>query len=110
MTKTTTQTQNSLHISEGVVLSIVTEAIKEVDGVFALANLPNSSKSKKVAISLCADAIQIDIGIVLLTGIKLKDVCEQIQRTVKDSVQTMAGVTVSKVNVFVTGVCTEVKQ
>lgn len=110
MTKTTMQTQSRLHISEAVVRSIVEEAIKEVNGVFGLANLPNAPKSKGVAVSLAADAIQIDIGIVLFAGGKLKEICEQIQRTVKDSVQTMAGVTVSKVNVFVTGVCTEVKQ
>ncbi len=110
MTKTTTPTQNSLHISEAVVRSIVKEAIKEVDGVFGLANLPNAPKSKSIAVSLATDAIQVDIGIVLFTGGKLKDICEQIQRTVKDSVQAMAGVTVSKVNVFVTGVCTEAKQ
>ena len=39
MTKTTPQAQSSLHISQSVVETIVTETIREIDGVYALAAL-----------------------------------------------------------------------
>ena len=47
---------------------------------------------------------QLDIGIVAEFGYRLREVCEQVQNAVKNSIQDMTGTAVSKVNVFVTGV------
>ena len=50
------------------------------------------------------DAAAIDVSVVLARGYKMKKVCSQIQEKVKSAVQSMTGVTVSKVNVSVVDV------
>lgn len=109
MTKTTSQAQNSLHISQSVVETIVTETIREIDGVYALSALREKGAGM-VRSAFTGDAVQIDLGVTLLFTAKLREVCEQIQRSVKDAVQAMAGVTVSKVNVYVAGVAAKEEQ
>ncbi len=111
MDKITASTQSSLHISEEVLATIANEVIGETDGVFALSNLPvrvtvltAPSAAKPVRISINAGVAQIDVGIVVNLNYRLKEVCEQVQASIKDAVQNMTGIAVSKVNVFVTGV------
>lgn len=111
MDKVTPVTQSTLHISEAVVSTIVDGALKELDGVYGLANLPVKMKilatpatARPVRIYITADTAQIDVGVILHWNCRLKDVCEQIQAATKDAVQNMTGITVSKVNVFVLGV------
>lgn len=108
--KMTPHTQSSLHISQEVVSTVAQEAIRELDGVAGLSNLPAKSglfaspaSARPVRIALSGDVAQIDIGIVLYGNARLKDVCERVQSVVKDAVQNMTGVTVSKVNVHVVG-------
>lgn len=103
MTKTTSQAKSSLHISQSVVETIVTETIREIDGVYALSALREKGAGM-VRIAFAGEAIQIDLGVTLTLTAKLREVCEQIQQSVKDAVQTMANVAVSKVNVYVAGV------
>ncbi|WMJ23028.1 Asp23/Gls24 family envelope stress response protein [Paludicola sp. MB14-C6] len=105
------KTQSSLNISEEVVSIIAQNVIKEIDGVHSLSILPSKysvlttpSVAKSVKINLASDTAQIDIAIVVDMNHKIKDVCEQVQVTVKDQVQNMTGIAVSKVNVYVTGV------
>ena len=47
---------------------------------------------------------QIDLYVNLLYGYKIKEVAEEIQKQVKSMVQNMTGITVSKVNIKVTGI------
>ena len=51
-----------------------------------------------------ADSAQIDLYVNLLYGYKIKEVAEEIQKKVKSMVQNMTGITVSKVNIKVTGI------
>ncbi len=105
-----TKTQSSLSISNEVVSSIAQNAIKELEGVFSLSTLPvkynvlSTPSAKSVRIEVSSDTAHIDIAIVVDMNYKIKDVCEQVQATVKSAVQNMTGIAVSKVNVFVTGV------
>lgn len=106
-----TQTQSSLNISEEVVAAIVQNATREIDGVFSLSPLNSksgifgsASKGKSIKISLSAEAAQIDLAIVIKLNYKIKDVCETVQTTIKEAVQSMTGIAVSKVNVFVAGI------
>jgi len=103
MTKTTSQAQSSLHISQSVVETIVTETIREIDGVYALSALSERGAGM-VRTAFTGEAVQIDLGVTLKLSVKLREVCEQIQQAVKDAVQAMAGVAVSKVNIYVAGV------
>lgn len=105
--------QSSLHISEDVIATIADETVKELEGIHSLAILPArvgklaAAVGRPVRITYSGDVAQIDIGVVLDLEHRLKDVCEQLQDSIKDAVQNMTGVTVSKVNVYVTGVCAQ---
>ena len=103
MTKTTSQAQSSLHISQSVVETIVTETIREIDGVYVLSALRERG-AEMVRTAFTGEAVQIDLGVTLKLSVKLREVCEQIQQAVKDAVQAMAGIAVSKVNIYVAGV------
>lgn len=114
MDQITPNTQTSLHISEEVLSTVVNEAIREIDGVGGLANLPASvtlfarpAAVKPVRIRLNADVAEIDVGITLHLNSRVKDVSEEVQSAVKAAIQNMTGVAVSKVNVYVAGVQTK---
>ena len=103
----------NVKISEDVISSIVKTVLGEIDGVHSLALRPvspsevlkNSTAAlKPVSISVEADVAVIDIAINLCYGVRLKKVADQIQNKVKDAVQDMTGIAVSKVNVFVAGI------
>lgn len=105
------KTQSSLNISNEVVSTIAQNTINEIEGVYSLSTLPikygvlkTPTAAKPVRIQVSSEAAQIDLAIIVDMNHKIKEVCEQVQLLVKDAVQNMTGITVSKVNVFVTGV------
>lgn len=105
------KTQTSLNISKEVVLTIASEVISEIDGVYALANIPmkkglfsTNSITRPIKISFYVDVVHVDIGIVVNMNYKIREVAEQVQENIKKTVQDMTGITVAKVNVHVLGV------
>ena len=105
------ETEN-LKISEDVVASIATIAAKEVEGVAELAvapaNLKGLFKSKPIKTSVEVDLNDgvaiIDIYLKIKYGAKVQPVSSEIQKKVKDSVQNMTGIAVSKVNIHISGI------
>ncbi len=105
----------SMKISEEVVATIVKSVLGEIEGVHSLAARPmapsdmlsKNASLKPITIYLNADVAAIDICVNVCFGVKLKTVAEQIQQRVKDTVQDMTGIAVSKVNVFVAGAKTK---
>lgn len=105
------QPNGSLKISQEVIASIAQTAAKEIEGVAALApsrlqkqlnkNTPNP---KAVSIEVHDDAAVINISVIVKAGCKIRLVSEELQKAIKDAVQTMTGMTVSKVNVHVDGI------
>ena len=104
MNQPSPQTQSSLHISEEVLATVANEAIRDLKGIHRLAGLPAKFAQKPVKVRISGGVAQLDIGIVAEFGYRLREVCEQVQNAVKNSIQDMTGTAVSKVNVFVTGV------
>ena len=110
------ETEN-LKISEDVVASIATIAAKEVEGVAELAvapaNLKGLFKSKSIKTSVEVDLNDgvaiIDIYLKIKYGAKVQPVSNEIQKKVKDSVQNMTGIAVSKVNIHISGILIEDK-
>lgn len=105
------QTVGSLKISQDVIATIAKYAACEIEGVDSLteSRLPrslsqNGITTKPVAIDLNDDVAVVDIGVVLKNGAKIPEVSEVLQKAVKDAVQNMTGITVSKVNVHVEGI------
>ena len=104
-------TQTSLNISEDVIRTIANEVIKELPSVHSLSNLPTKlsllttpATAKTVKIAFVSDSAHVDIGVIVNMNYKIKDVAEHLQSAIKDAIQDMTGITVSKVNIYVTGV------
>lgn len=112
MENTSRQPVGSLKISQEVIATIASVAALEIEGVDMLVEPANqmsrlfsrSMGKKAVRISLSDDFVEIDLSINLKFGAKITEVCTAIQNNVKENVQTMTGMAVSKVNVMVAGI------
>ena len=92
-----------VRISENVIRSIASVAAKEVEGVADLAEPSRSlflPSAAPVTVQVVNDLIEITVRLVLMNGYRLTGVAEQVQQQVKESVQSMTGVIVSKVHVI----------
>lgn len=108
------QPSGSLRISQDVIATIAKYAASEIDGVACIAARPNPVKiknwiSKKViqapiSIDLNDDVAVIEISVKLKYGAKIPQVSETLQKAVKEAVQNMTGIAVSKVNINVAGI------
>ena len=102
------QPSGSLKISQDVLATISNFAAEEIDGVVSLADtyapIKKGSIGKPIQISLNDDVAVIDISVNLKYGANIPAVAETLQKAVKDAVQNMTGITVSKVNVHVAGI------
>ena len=97
------QANGEVRISENVIRTIASVAAKEVDGVADLAEAPRSlfqPSAAPVTVQVVNDLIEITVRLVLMNGYRLTGVAEQVQQQVKESVQNMTGVIVSKVHVI----------
>ena len=108
---------SNLKISDEVIASITGIATKEIEGVADLVsatNLKGMFKSKPVKspvlIDVSDDVAVIDVFVKIKQGAKVQTVASNIQKRVKDSVQNMTGIVVSKVNVHVCAIAFEDKK
>ncbi len=111
MDKQKTSKKGSLKISEEVIATIANSAVMEIEGVEELApakstlkNVFIKSKQGHIVVQPMGDVVEITVGIIIKDGYKVSQVSEAIQQTVKESVQSMTGITVSRVNVYIASV------
>lgn len=99
------ETAGCVKISEHVIRSIAQVAALEVEGVESLAHQKNllMRPTNPVAIAVRGDMVEITLKLVLKSGYRFPKVAEQVQMTVKENVQSMTGVVVSKVHVIAAG-------
>lgn len=110
--KNTVKQEGGLRISVSVIEKLAKIAAMEVEGVknvsvgssgvkgfLAKTNLP-----KAVEVNMYDGVADITVHLVVKYGVKLPALCKDVQRAVKYSVQNMTDITVSKVNIVVTGV------
>lgn len=105
---------SNLTISEDVIGIIAGLAAAEVEGVSGMTlglvdginQILGSNKkySKGVKIELDNNQVVIDLYVIVRYGVKIPDVAFSIQNSVKNSVETMTGLTVRAVNINVQGV------
>ena len=102
-----------VQIAGDVVAVIAGIAASEVDGVYKLAgNLSNEIASrlgrknpaKGVKVDLIPGEVRVYLGIIVYYEYKIKKVSEQVQEKVKQAIETMTGLNVTKVNIRVAGV------
>ncbi len=107
-----TQSGN-IRISEDVVAVISAIAAKEVEGLAAMGGsllggigdlITKKAHGKGVKVEFGETGTVIDVHITVKFGAKIREVSAAIQEQVKNSVETMAGLNVETVNVFVDGI------
>ncbi|MBQ1236698.1 MAG: Asp23/Gls24 family envelope stress response protein, partial [Oscillospiraceae bacterium] len=112
------ETIGNLKISQDVVATVANFSAKEIDGVASMASCPATVNLKKflgrnqqvkatnksINIEMNDDVAIIDVYVNLKYGAKIPVVSENIQKSMKNAVQSMTGIVVAKVNVFVVGI------
>lgn len=102
----------SLKILEDVIYKIVEIAAADVDGVCGFVRskvdfvqlFTGSNQQSMIGIKVSGGSAEITLGINVSDGCKVKSVAEKVQQRVKDDVQNMTGIAVTKVNVYVHGI------
>ena len=111
----TRETVGNLKISEDVLATIAQFAAQEVEGVAAVTTenknfsglLAKAAKQHPVHIELNGDIATVNICLDLYQGVSIPDVSLAVQNSVKSAIQSMTGITVSKVNIVVQGIAFE---
>ncbi len=109
-------TIGSLQIATDVLAKIAKQAALEIEGVAAVEQAANSVRSavasriqKPVTVNLVDGVAELTVSIVVRYGAKIPALCGDVQENIKSSVQNMTGVTVSRVNVIVSGIRPEAR-
>lgn len=110
-----TKGSESLKIFEDVIYKIVEIAAADVDGVCGLVKsgidfvrlFAGSKQRSMIEIKTDSGSAEISLGIYVSGNCKVKSVAEKVQQKVKDDVQSMTGIAVTKVNVYVYGIVFE---
>lgn len=96
----TTQLENgTVNINEEVVTTIVSAALRDIEGVV---NAKNDKKSIRVVLG--EDSVSVDCGLVLLYGHSVVEIAKNVQNAITNAVESMTGIRVSSVDVNVTGI------
>ncbi len=106
------QSAGNLRISREVIATIARYATLEIEGVDSLASFATNIKgwllkkqsAKPIVISLNDDIAIIDVHVNIKAGINIPAVAEKIQSAVKEAVQNMTGIAVSRVNINIAGI------
>lgn len=94
-------------ISEDVVKKIAGLSAIEVKGVASLSENKKSAgilSTSPVSVKNLGGVIEVTVKIIVNNNVNVSRVSVNVQNSVKDSVQSMTGIPVSKVNVVVDGV------
>ena len=105
-------TAGSLKISSEVVASIAEYAVKEVEGVACLAPIVSNiggwllekQTIKPISIQMNEGKATIDIRLLVHPDAKIPVLSRKLQEAVKDAVQSMTGIEVATVNLYIAGV------
>ena len=111
---TQVQDNGTVLISEDVIMTIVTRAVEEVEGVVGLNVKPgadiveligkkNWGKGLKIAIGE-ENALSVDCNINVAYGHSVVSVANAVQASVTNALESMAGVNITAVNVNVCGI------
>lgn len=94
-----------------VIATIANLAANEVEGVASLSGSVvegitgmlggKKSMTKGVKVDIAEETAAIDITVVVKYGFKIHEVCQNIQKKVKSTIETMTGLNVSAVNIAV---------
>lgn len=107
-----------LVISEDVIATIAINAAKDVEGVAGLGNRPmdfytsfkvNAENIKHVKVDLTDYSIKLHMFLILKSSAKIQDVSINVQNAVKAAVQNMTGRVVTKVDITISGIASDLE-
>ena len=103
-----------VNISDDVVATIAGIAANEIEGVYGMSGSvaagiaeklgAKKSLQKGVKVDIKPEGSVIDLYVTVEFGVRIPELSWNIQENVKNSVETMTGISVSKVNIHVDGV------
>ncbi len=107
--------QGTLKVSEDVILTIVNLAVDETEGIESLVPANDNiggavfkkKETKNIRIKNLSDSVEIEIMVIAKFGYNVSSVGEKIQERIKNDVQSMTGIRVSKVSVIFTDIAFE---
>lgn len=104
----------NIKISEEVIVRISAISAREVEGVSGLGTgsgwgdlLSKKTPAKGIKVEIKEDATIIDVHVTVKFGVKINDIALELQKTVKNAVESYAGLENITVNVFVDGIESE---
>ena len=111
---TLTEDNGNVNISDDVVAAIAGIATAEIEGVYGMAGGmvdgiaekfgAKKSPQKGVKVDVKPEGTTIDLYVVVNFGVRIPELAWNVQENVKNSVETMTGITVLRVNVHIDGV------
>lgn len=102
-----------ININPNVFAIIAHETAKKVPGVVELQGsltdgiagiIGKKPKDKGIRVEEVKDLLSVELTVVLEYGVKIPEICVQLQAAVKDAVEDMTGKQVGSVNVVVQGI------
>lgn len=103
-----------VNISDDVVATIAGIAASEIDGVYGMSGSvaagiaeklgAKKSLQKGVKVDIKPEGSVIDLFVTVEFGVRIPELAWNIQENVKNSVETMTGISVAKVNIHIDGV------
>ncbi len=97
-----------VHIADEVIGVIAEIALLETEGVYSIFgknDIVQTIRGKKIPkgikIEVVEDKVFITITCIVKYGVKIHDVCLKVQDRVKNSVETMTGLEVKNIDIFV---------
>ncbi|MBR4721059.1 MAG: Asp23/Gls24 family envelope stress response protein [Clostridia bacterium] len=104
----------NVNISDDVVAAIAGIAASEIDGVYCMSGSvaagiaeklgAKKSLQKGVKVDIKPEGSIIDLYLTVEFGVRIPELSWNIQENVKNSVETMTGISISKVNIHIDGV------
>lgn len=109
------QEQGQVQIADDVIAVIAEIAALEVEGMASTGQLKTDfvqaisrkKTGKGIKVEVGEGSVSIDVTGSVKYGVKIPEVCLDVQKKVKNSVETMTGLEVTQVNVHIMGVVFE---
>jgi uncharacterized alkaline shock family protein YloU len=108
-----------IKIADNVAAAIANIAAQEVDGVVKVIGSSTSpitemfgkrNLAKGVKINMDEEGTNIELALVILHGVNIVKIAEEVQRNVKDAVESMTGISVKNVDITISDIVFEEKK
>lgn len=108
-----------IKIADNVAAAIANIAAQEVDGVVKVIGSSTSpitemfgkrNLAKGVKINMDEEGTNIELALVILHGVNMVKIAEEVQRNVKEAVESMTGISVKNVDITISDIVFEEKK